>query len=116
MRRYDEPVLVQKGRIDEVEAPAHFVWRDRVWRVTAVAAQWIETGSWWEHRELHALLGVGIDDDVRDAGSAPSLASVMGEQEIWRVEAVRGAQGVRGVFDLAFDWTTGQWRLLACLD
>ena len=114
MRRYDELVQVQKGRVDGVEAPAHFVWRERVWRVTAVAAQWVETGAWWEHRDLHALLGVGRDD--ADVGVAPSLASVVGEREIWRVEAVRGQQGSRGVFDLAFDWSSGDWRLLVCLD
>lgn len=115
MRRYEEPIQVQRGLVAGLEAPEHFVWRNRVWRVTAVASQWVETGSWWEHRDLHALLGVGDGQDV-DGGSTPSLASVMGEQEIWRVEATRGRQGGHGVFDLGFDWSSGQWRLLACLD
>lgn len=114
MRRYDEPVQVQRGRVGGVEAPEHFVWRERMWRVTSVAAQWAETGSWWEHPQLHALLGVGEDADA--GGPAPSLASVVGEQEIWRVEATRGREGAAGVFDLAFDWSTGQWCLRSCLD
>jgi len=113
VRRYDEPVEVQKGRVDGIEAPVHFMWRDRLWRVTAVAAQWVETGAWWEHRELHALLGDGAESGTE---GAPSLATVVGEREVWRVEAARGREGARGVFDLAFDWASGQWRLLACLD
>jgi len=116
VRRYDEVVEVRKGRVDGQEAPAYFVWRDRVWMVTAVAAQWVETGSWWDHRRLHALLGVGADGCADDDAVPASLSSVVGERDVWRVEAARGQQGARGVFDLAFDWANGQWRLVSCLD
>jgi hypothetical protein len=34
---------------------------------------------------------------------------------MWRVEAGRGP-GWRGIFDLAFDWQGGQWRLVHVLD
>jgi len=116
VRRYDDAVEVRKGLVDGLEAPAYFVWRERVWRVTAVAAQWVETGSWWEHRQLHALLGFASGDDAAKEAAPASLAAVVGERDVWRVEATRGQQGVRGVFDLAFDWSSGRWRLLSCLD
>lgn len=118
MRRYDEVVQVRRGRVGGVEAPEHFVWRDRMWSVTAVAAQWVESGSWWEHRELQALLGV--DEAAASAAAsgdvASSLAAVAGERTVWRVEAARGRLGPAGVFDLALDQPDGRWRLLACLD
>jgi hypothetical protein len=122
MRRYDEVLQVQRGQVDGIEAPTHFLWRDRLWRVTAVAAQWVETGSWWDHRQLQALLGVeqpgvGEGSEVRtDAGDGVSLAEVVGERRVWRVEATRGREGPGGVFDLALDAADGRWRLLACLD
>ncbi len=65
---------------------------------------------------------------VRAGGAAvPAVASVATlarEQEVWRVDATRGRLGlvrpddpeVRGVFDLARDEETGEWRLVGCLD
>ena len=53
-------------------------------------------------------------------------ADLLGERELWRVEAGRGPgrrDGARrravdggGVFDLAFDWSDGRWALVGCAD
>jgi hypothetical protein len=57
-------------------------------------------------------------------------ADLLGEREVWRVEAGRGAvpvpdaatgevppdHGTGGVFDLAFDWSDGRWALVGCVD
>jgi hypothetical protein len=114
MRRYDDPVHVVRGRVDDVEAPAQFVWRDRLWRVCAVVAQWVETGPWWEHPDVSRLLGVA--DEAGEGSSAVSVASLLGEREVWRVEAARGRLGTRAVVDLSFDWASGEWWLVRCLD
>ncbi|MGI8614219.1 MAG: DUF6504 family protein [Nocardioidaceae bacterium] len=129
MRRYDDLISVQRGPMSSLaahqgatpppaeaadEGPAHFVWRDRVWRVCAVVAHWVETGAWWEHPDLLALLGTG--SEPTDDGAGSSVAALLGEREVWRVDAERGRGGRRGVFDLSFDWSTGEWRLTRCMD
>lgn len=108
MRQYDDPVEVRRG--DEQD-PDQFLWRGRLWKVRAVVAHWVETGPWWQ----------GAAE--RDGAAGDPL----GERELWRVEAGRGAAPVRpvpdeesspthGVFDLSFDWTDGRWQLVGCLD
>jgi hypothetical protein len=128
MRRYDDPVDVRRGRVNgtgggPVEGPEQFVWRDRLWKVHTVLAQWVETGPWWQSSGVRAVLG--DDDGVQDgqpggAGSAAGTAvrtDLAAEREVWRVEAGRGmAAAGRGVFDLVFDWADGSWRLTRCLD
>ena len=132
MRRYDDPVDVRRGQVAGaggsagggtsvlVEGPAQFLWRGRLWRVTAVVAHWVETGAWWQSSGVHAVLGA----DEQDAGS-PVGTDLAAEREVWRVEADRGMASVRddgegrpgrGVFDLVFDWAEGAWRLSRCLD
>jgi len=130
MRRYDDPVDVRRGQVAGagggttvlVEGPAQFLWRGRLWRVTAVVAHWVETGAWWQSSGVHAVLGA----DEQDAGS-PVGTDLAAEREVWRVEADRGMASVRGaadgegrpgrgVFDLVFDWAEGSWRLSRCLD
>lgn len=124
MRRYDDPVDVRRGRVNgtgggPVEGPEQFVWHDRLWKVHAVLAQWVETGPWWQSRDAHAVLGA---DDVPGDGTGTGTlvrADLAAEREVWRVEAGRGrAVGAagRGVFDLVFDWADGSWRLSRCLD
>jgi hypothetical protein len=148
MRRYDDPVDVRRGRVpdaggDPVEGPEQFVWKDRLWTVHAVLAQWLETGPWWRSRGVHAVLGV---DDATDATGVTGATGATGatnpadaaqwgggsgngtttvtrapadlaaEREVWRVEASRGRVSGLGVFDLVFDWADGSWRLLRCLD
>ena len=110
MRRYDDSVEVRRGLVDGVEGPAQFVWRDRLWVVCAVVAHWMETGTWWEQPAVQVLLGTDTPDRPDPPGD------LLGEHEVWRVEAARGAAGGRGVFDLSFDWAQGQWRLVCALD
>ena len=120
MRRYDDPVEVRNGLVDAVEGPEQFVWRHRLWQVRTVVGHWVETAPWWEHRAVHGLLG------GQDAATsvATSVAALVAEQEVWRVDATRGRLGqsrphdreVRGVFDLVLDTETGRWRLVGCQD
>lgn len=128
MRRYDDPVDVRRGRVagtggGPVEGPEQFLWKGRLWKVHTVVAQWVETGPWWQSREVHAVLGA---DDRPDDGTADATVAarttvrtdLAAEREVWRVEAGRGmsAAAGRGVFDLVFDWADGSWRLTRCLD
>lgn len=98
MRRYDDPVDVQRGRVQGVEGPEGFRWRDRDWQVREVVGHWVETGAWWR----------GQGGDQR--------GDLLAERELWRVVAGRGRGTTPGVFDLAFSWTDGGWRLAGCLD
>ena len=144
MRRYDDPVDVRRGRVSgaggAVEGPEQFLWKGRLWKVSAVVAQWVETGAWWQSSGVHAVLGAETDSAAGPAaGSAAGPATgpatgpaagpatdtavrtdLSAEREVWRVEAARG-RAVRsdegaGVFDLVFDWSDGSWRLSRCLD
>ncbi len=121
MRRYDDPVEVRKGVVAGatglVEAPEQFLWRGGLWKVVDVVAHWVETGAWWQSPGVAALLG---DDPAEGQGSA-GTADLLGEREVWRVEAGRGAvlsgDGARrGVFDLEFDGAEGGWLLTRCAD
>ena len=117
MRRYDDPVEVRRGMVPaaggSVEGPEQFLWRGRLWKVCAVVAHWVETGPWWQSREIASVLG-----DDSDPGW-DSRSDLLGEREVWRVEAARGlaaAGAGRGVFDLTFDWAQGHWMLVRCAD
>ncbi len=133
MRRYDDPVEVRAGLVDGVEAPAQFLWRDRLWQVCGVVSHWVETDPWWQQPSVQGLLGVAERSesdqptdtadapdaaDERGAGTAPvvSVASLVAEREVWQVDAGRGRLGVRGTFELAHDVETGRWRLVGCMD
>jgi hypothetical protein len=142
MRRYDDPVDVRRGQVAGaggttvlVEGPEQFLWRGRLWRVTAVVAHWVETGAWWQSSGVHAVLGAderadeGADGraDGQEAGTPRGGTDLAAERAVWRVEADRGMASVRGaadgegrpgrgVFDLVFDWAEGSWRLSRCLD
>lgn len=100
-RRYDEQVEVRRGLVDGTEAPAQFLWRDRLFLVRAVLAHWVETGPWWRSAAALAVHGVdgalGVLDD--------------GEREVWRVEAGAGRWSSSGVFDLVTDVADGTWVL-----
>lgn len=123
MRRYDDPVEVRRGLVDTVEGPEQFVWRDRLWQVRMVIGRWVETAPWWEHRAVQGMLGIQ-DPGWDDESSAGSVATLVAEREVWRVDATRGRLGlvrpddreVRGVFDLVLDTETGSWRLVGCQD
>jgi hypothetical protein len=134
MRRYDDPVETRMGLVAGMEGPEQFLWRGRLWKVRAVLAHWVETGPWWQSGSARAVIGsdeAGADDR-RSSLSRPSgvdlpSADLLGERELWRVEAGRGAvaaadgeavagQEAGGVFDLSFDWSDGRWALVGCMD
>ena len=112
MRRYDDPVEVRKGAADD---PEQFLWRGKLWKVRAVLAHWVETGSWWQFADARAVIGT---DDTGDTGETHATGreghDLLGERELWRVEAGDSRGG--GVFDLSFDWSDGTWQLVGCVD
>ncbi len=121
MRRYDDPVEVRKGAAND---PEQFLWRGKLWKVRAVLAHWVETGSWWQSADARAV--IGSDDTGDDTGEtlvAQRGQDLLGERELWRVEAAAGMAPVDddgdhggGVFDLSFDWSDGSWQLVGCVD
>ena len=113
MRPYDDLVEVRKGPADGLsddveETPEQFLWRGRLWQVREVIAHWVETGAWWVCREAMVAPGGRLR-------RAP-------HREVWRVAAARGRAVAAvddpgfGVFDLAFDWSEGRWRLAGSQD
>lgn len=122
MRRYDDPVEVRRGLVagagGSVEGPEQFLWKGRLWKVCSVVAHWVETGPWWQSGAVAPVLGA---EPAQQGTSQPaaSVHDLLGEREVWRVEAARGlaATGAgRGVFDLTFDWGQGHWLLARCVD
>jgi len=127
-----------------VEGPAQFLWRGRLWKVRAVVAHWVETGAWWQSGRARAVRGTdvvatgaavgapraegaagGTATVTREpeAGESSPWGDLLGEREVWRVEAGRpgalaeaGRALPGGVFDLAWDASTRQWQLVGCAD
>lgn len=125
MRRYDDPVEVRRGAPDHEhgaeqlpeQSPEQFLWRGRLWKVRAVLAHWVETGSWWQGDGVRAVLGTDDPDSPASSGAATVRAvDLLRERELWRVRAGRGGLESDGVFDLSFDWTDGSWQLVGCQD
>jgi hypothetical protein len=139
MRRYDDPVETRMGLVSGMEGPEQFLWRGRLWKVRAVVAHWVETGPWWQSGGARAVIGSDEPVAPREGADPRSAdlrsADLLGERELWRVEAGRGpgrpvgadpgdpfegaAEGTAdggGVFDLAFDWSDGRWALVGCMD
>ena len=120
MRRYDDPVEVRKGVVGdsinggEIEAPEQFLWHGRLWKVRDVLAHWVETGPWWQSSGVRAVIG---SDEAGAAvpGSGAGRVDLLGERELWRVEAGVGPTS-SGIFDLCFDWSDGHWQLVGCVD
>jgi hypothetical protein len=106
MRSYDEPIEVRRGLVAGAEAPAQFLWRDRLWMVQDVQTRWTETGAWWDGPAARALRGESADEE----------GDLLAEEEVWRVVAGQGRAGHLGVYELAHAWGTGQWRLRSVLD
>ena len=127
MRRYDDPVEVRKGMVsdpsgdpdNDLEGPEQFLWRGKLWKVRAVLAHWVETGAWWQSAGARAVIG---SDDTGDDPPPAGSGDLLGEREVWRVEAAAGMkvpddEGLGGgVFDLSFDWSDGTWQLVGCVD
>ena len=133
MRRYDDPVEVRRGPIGErdgalavQDGPEQFLWRGRLWKVSAVVAHWVETAPWWQSAGVRAVVGSDeVPADRSGAGAAAEAPAddLLVEREVWRVQAGRGrgdaadgTGGAGGVFDLSFDWTDGRWMLVGCVD
>ena len=123
VRRYDEPVEVRRGPVAgwPAEGPEQFLWRGRLWKVRAVLAHWVETGPWWQHAGMRAVIGSEDPSPAPTAGTGalPALEDLLGERELWRVEAGRGSAGTGpgdGTFDLAYDEADGRWQLVGCTD
>jgi len=111
VRAYDDLLEVRKVPDDVLsgegeERPDQFLWRGRLWQVREVIAHWTESGAWW----------------LRRPEEAPGHSSLVHRREVWRVAAARGRAVAAvddpgfGVFDLAFDWSEGVWRLAGSLD
>ncbi|HSK28041.1 MAG TPA: DUF6504 family protein [Jiangellales bacterium] len=129
-RRYDEQVEVRRGLVGGAEAPAQFLWRDRLFLVQGVLAHWVETGAWWRSPAARAVHGVEEGEGEGPPGrpgAADPAAGVRGasvalglladdEREVWRVEAAAGRWSPSGVFDLALDWSSGSWVLVRTHD
>ena len=137
-RRCAEPVEVRLGN----DAPAQFLWRDRLYLVRGVHAHWVEAGRWWRSPAASAVLtgadvaAAPVDDLVlapipsapkwgqRAWGEpAPDVCGSVapsgiddGEREFWRVEAGTGRTAPTGVFDLCFDWGAATWTIARVLD
>jgi hypothetical protein len=122
MRRYDDPVEVRKGPVGDavddlegtLEGPAQFLWRGKLWKVRAVLAHWVETGAWWQSAGARAV--IGTDDTGESDVAVADRGDLLGERELWRVEAAAGMSPDPGVFDLSFDWADGSWQLVGCVD
>jgi hypothetical protein len=129
MRRYVDPVEVRKGWVagpgaggpagdgQGVEGPEQFLWRGRLWQVRSVLAHWVETGPWWHSSSVRAVIGSdeAVEPGAEDGFVPPLRADLLGERELWRVEAAR-SRDATGVFDLSFDWDAGSWLLVGCAD
>ena len=121
MRSYHDPIEVRRGLIAGQEVPAQFLWRDRLWVVREILSHWVETGAWWEHPGVAALLEVGTGRRGGSAGADGFVSGggvdLLGERHYWRVEARWGrAIHGSGVFDLSYDASDGQWRLVCAFD
>lgn len=108
MRICEEAIEVRRGEVRGVEAPAQFLWRNRLWSVRSVETRWVMTGPWWDSSAARA---------VRD-GSAELVDGepVLAEEEVWRVVAANGRTGIRGVYELTHEVSTGAWRLSRIVD
>ena len=77
MRRYDDPVEVRSGWVEgpahRGEGPEQFLWRGRLWKVSAVVAHWVETGAWWQSSGVHAVLGHDQPEQGRSRSRARPL-------------------------------------------
>ena len=117
MRRYDDPVEVRRGALDDERGPEQFLWRGRLWKVRAVLAHWVETGAWWQSHQARAVLGTDAPGGPGEPGDtlAP-VRDLLADREVWRVRAGRGGLESDGVFELCFDYDDGSWQLVGCED
>ena len=132
------------GQVTAGQAPASFIWRDRVYVVREVLGYWRERRAWWTAAAARAVHGDASEpaptgaagDTGPDTGSAAPAAADAGgdagghglrvaidhEREVWRVEA-RGPRTVgTGVYDISREASevpgelSSAWHLLAVAD
>jgi hypothetical protein len=87
---YGEPVNVQ-ARDDG--RPVRFVWRGRLYTVSAILEHWVISREWWA--------------DPAPWGPEPGQP----ELEFWRVEASQGPGMTAGVYELRRETATEAWTL-----
>lgn len=90
---YGEPAHV---RARDDGRPVRFVWRGRLYAVSAILEHWVVNRQWW-----------------RDPGGAADPGSGPGQPELefWRVEATAGPGLTAGVYELRRDAATNAWTL-----
>ncbi|MDO5500386.1 MAG: DUF6504 family protein [Propionibacteriaceae bacterium] len=108
MRVYEEVIEVRRGEVQGAEAPAQFLWRNRLWSVRSVETRWVVTGAWWDSAAARAVR----DGAAECVGSEPVLT----EEEVWRVVAANGRTGTHGVYELTHVVSSGEWRLSRVVD
>ncbi len=99
MRVYDEPIHVLFS-----DQPRQFIWRGRLLLVKEIQGRWSRATPWWTGSRVRAARG----EEVAPQGD------LLGEREVWRVEAGNGRQ--RGVYELAHTVDAEDWVLRAVLD
>jgi hypothetical protein len=65
MWEFDDAVEVHSVFVDGIETPDQFLWRGRLWRVTALRSQRTETAAWWER----GIIGPGSIHDPHASAS-----------------------------------------------
>ncbi len=101
MRRYDDPIFVLFS-----DEPRQFIWKERLLLVKEVQGRWSRATDWWAGQQARAARG--------EAVASAAGADLLGEREVWRVEAGNGRH--RGVYELARTIGAEDWVLQAVLD
>ncbi len=102
--------------------PDQFIWRGRLYVISAVLGYWRERQDWWSHPSALARQG---------RASTVAELSMAADREVWRVQAGVGRRE-QAIFDLAADGAPGNgdgpgaavdpagsdrsWRLLRLAD
>jgi hypothetical protein len=86
-RAYGEPVNV---RARDDGRPTRFVWRGRLYTVSAILEHWVVNREWW-----------------RD----PEAERGQPELEFWRVEASEGPAMTAGVYELRREAVADSWTV-----
>ena len=126
--------FIWRGRLWVVrDVVSHWVETGAWWDQEGIAAL-LGVGA-----EQSAQQSAGLGTASTGVTAVPLGADLLAESDLWRVEASRGRshkllarrrrssliepveitddeQLGYGVFDLSFDWTQAQWRLVGCVD
>lgn len=121
MRRCHDPITVRLGEPVGVSgcAVSEFIWRQRLWKVRGVEAAWVESAPWWLGPQVRAVRGdhatnPGSRDEAGSAGGDDDDDDLLGEQQVWRVQAGNGVS--EGVFELALTARDATWMLRSVVD